>query len=180
MKTVLVTGPIGSGKSAACRYLASKGYPVYDCDSRCKALYDSVPGLKSRIESALGVPFSELAVIFDDAARRETLESIVYPILLEDLLEWRGSQTSETVFVESAVALSKPLFAGLFDEVLLVTAPCSLRFLRHPGAEKRDRLQSFDTIIPTYTIVNDSSLESLHSQIDSYENKSCTNSCSVR
>ena len=27
MTTVLVTGPIGSGKSTACRYFASKGYP---------------------------------------------------------------------------------------------------------------------------------------------------------
>ena len=49
MKTFLVTGPIGSGKSEVCRYLASKGYPVYDCDSRTKGLYESVPGLKSRI-----------------------------------------------------------------------------------------------------------------------------------
>ena len=28
MRTILVTGPIGSGKSAACRYLASLDFPV--------------------------------------------------------------------------------------------------------------------------------------------------------
>ena len=37
-QTILVTGPIGSGKSAACSYLASLDYPVYDCDSRTKML----------------------------------------------------------------------------------------------------------------------------------------------
>ena len=59
MKTVLVTGPIGGGKSSVCRHLAEAGYPVYDCDSRCKALYGTVPGLKERIESELGIPFSD-------------------------------------------------------------------------------------------------------------------------
>ena len=38
MKTVLVTGLIGAGKSALCSLLAAKGYPVYDSDSRTKAL----------------------------------------------------------------------------------------------------------------------------------------------
>ena len=39
MRTVLVTGPIGSGKSEACRYLASLDFPVYECDARTKLLY---------------------------------------------------------------------------------------------------------------------------------------------
>ena len=38
MKTVLVTGLIGAGKSELCSLLAAKGYPVYDSDSRTKAL----------------------------------------------------------------------------------------------------------------------------------------------
>ena len=68
MKTVLVTGGIASGKSEVCRYLSSAGYPVYDSDSRTKALYESVPGLKGRVEEAIGVPFSNVAVIFEDEA----------------------------------------------------------------------------------------------------------------
>lgn len=63
MTTWLVTGAIGSGKSEVCRFLASKGLPVYDCDSRTKMLYSTVPGLKCRIEEALGVPFENLSVI---------------------------------------------------------------------------------------------------------------------
>ena len=38
MKTGIVTGGIGSGKSAVCAYLASRGVPVYDSDTRAMAL----------------------------------------------------------------------------------------------------------------------------------------------
>ena len=54
MKTVLVTGGIGSGKSAVCAYLASRGVPVYDSDSRTKALYDTDPALLPALEKAFG------------------------------------------------------------------------------------------------------------------------------
>ena len=50
MRTILVTGPIGSGKSAVCTYLASLDFPVYECDARTKMLYSLVPGLKCSIE----------------------------------------------------------------------------------------------------------------------------------
>ena len=54
MKTLVITGGIGSGKSAVCRHFASKGIPVYDSDSRTRQLYDSDRDLVSRISRALG------------------------------------------------------------------------------------------------------------------------------
>ncbi len=54
MKTVLLTGGIGSGKSAVAEYLRSKGVPVYDSDSMTKRLYDSDKQLIADIEQALG------------------------------------------------------------------------------------------------------------------------------
>ena len=39
MRTLAVTGGIGSGKSLVCSFLAERGFPVYDADSRTKALY---------------------------------------------------------------------------------------------------------------------------------------------
>ena len=98
MKTVLITGGIASGKSEVCRHLASKGLPVYDSDSRTKALYDSVPGMKSRVEEAIGVPFSQIAVIFEDAAKREALEAVVYPEVLKDFLAWKAAQAGPAEF----------------------------------------------------------------------------------
>lgn len=166
MKTILVTGAIGSGKSEVCRYLSSKGYPVYDSDSRTKALYDSVPGLKDRIETALGIPFGNLSVIFEDEGKRRMLEGIVHPLVVEDFNRWRSGSDSGLVFLESALALDIPAFDALYDEVWLVEAPYGTRLDRNPKVALRDRLQHFDRSRADKVIENDSTIEVLHKKID--------------
>lgn len=167
MKTILVTGGIASGKSEVCRHLASKGLPVYDSDSRTKALYDSVPGLKSRVEEAIGVPFSQIAVIFEDAAKKEALEAVVYPEVLKDFLAWKAAQAGPVVFFESAIALEKPIFDGLWDEVWLVRAPLEKRLARNPKAAGRLAAQKeADEAQADVIIENDSSIEELHVKVD--------------
>ncbi len=140
MRTVIVTGGIGSGKSAVCALLRKRGIPVYDSDSRVKELYKSRRNLVPRLEKALGCPLRQAdgtldkarlsALIFSDEAARETLESIVYPILLKDFQLWRGRQEAPFVVLESAIILSKPIFDGLADAVVLVDAPRELRIRR--------------------------------------------------
>ena len=167
MKTVLVTGGIASGKSEVCSYLASRGFPVYDSDSRTKALYSSVPGLKEKVEDAIGRPLEQAAVIFSDAGARARLESVVYPEVLKDFERWRASQTAGTVFFESAIALEKPLFSHLWDAVWLVEAPMETRVRRNPKvAERLGAQQEVDASVADVIIVNDSSLEDLHDKID--------------
>ena len=140
MKTVIVTGGIGSGKSAVCACLKKRGVPVYDCDAKAKRLYDRRPSLVSQLEKALGTPLrgadghldkSRLAaLIFSAPQARETLEGIVYPILLEDIRRWQQRQTAPWGALESAVILSKPVFDGVADGVVLVEAPQELRIAR--------------------------------------------------
>lgn len=166
MRTILVTGAIGSGKSEVCRHLVSKGYPVYDSDSRTKALYESVPGLKGRIEEVLGVPFAEIGIIFSDPAKRAALEGIVYPLVVEDFCRWRQSRTSGTVFLESALMLEKRQFDGLYDEVWLVRAPLEIRTGRNPKVKERDALQTFDLSRVDRIIDNETTIDNLHSKID--------------
>lgn len=165
MTTYLVTGAIGSGKTEVCRYLSSKGWPVYDCDSRTKMLYSTVPELKCRIEETVGVPFDELSVIFSDADKRRALENLVYPYVLEDLRCWKNSLDSRLAFVESAIALDKPQFDGEYDGVILVTAECSRRMKRNPKVAQRNSLQSFDTNKVDIIIDNNSTLRSLHVKV---------------
>lgn len=157
MKTVILTGPIGSGKSAVSALLAKRGIPVYDSDARTKLLYDICPGLVTELESALGIPLrategkldrTRLAsVIFADDTARETLESIVYPAVLKDFIAWRDAQEAPFVVLESAVILSKPVFDGIADAVVLVTAPKELRLSRvmaRDGAPEADILRRMD------------------------------------
>ncbi len=166
MKTLLVTGPIGSGKSEVCRYLEACGYPVYDCDSRTKRLYDSVPGLKSSIEEALGISWEEIGIIFSDSARRKKLESMVYPLVVEDILQWKAGLDTELAFIESAIALDKREFDGLYDGVVLVTAEYEVRCRRDPRAAARDRLQSHDAGRIDHIIDNSTTIEDLHRKTD--------------
>ena len=146
MRTVIVTGGIGSGKSAVCAHLAGKGIPVYDSDSRAKALYEEQPALLETLEKAWGVPLREsggrldrsrlAALIFSDPARRTELENLLYPALREDFEAWReGFPEAPYVVFESAVVLSKPAFNGLADKVVLVEAPRALRLQRVLGRD---------------------------------------------
>ena len=174
MLTVIVTGLIGSGKSAVCALLSGRGIPVYDSDSRTKALYESVPGLKERIEAELGVPFSSLAkVIFSSPEAREKLEAIVYPLVRKDFEAWRDAQEGVPfVVLESAIILSKPIFDGIADAVVAVTAPEEVRIERLLGrgmteedARRRISAQSIDLSKANVIIENNGSLQALSRRV---------------
>lgn len=141
METIFLTGFIGSGKSAVSALLRERGIPVYDSDARTKALYDESPVLVPALEEALGIPLRTsdgkldrkalAAVIFNDASARERVEALVYPAVLEDFLRWREAHADAPfVVLESAIILSKPIFNGLADRVVLVTAPREVRMQR--------------------------------------------------
>ena len=167
MNKILVTGLIGAGKSEVCSYLARLGYPVYDSDRATKLLYETVPGLKSRIEQAIGRPFSEISSIFSDVAAREALEALVYPIVKADFRAFASSCPSGTVFFESAVAYGKPQFKGEFDKVVLVRAPYAERLGRNPKVEQRDSAQHEMPLDEAdFVIENNSGLQELHDQVD--------------
>ena len=165
MRTILVTGPIGSGKSAVCKYLASLDFPVYECDARTKMLYSLVPGLKCSIEERLGLPWSQIGTVFSDPDKLRTLEEMVYPHVVEDLKAWKAAQKAPLLFIESAIALDKPQFDGFYDRVLLVTAPYELRVQRNPRAAERDAFQSYDPTRIDYRLDNDGTKEEMYIKI---------------
>ena len=167
MEKILVTGAIASGKSEVCRYLESKGYPIYYSDARTKSLYNSVPGLKERIEKELEIDFEEIAVIFKDDVKRQKLEDIVYPIVVEDFKNWMSGQTADSVVFESAIALEKRQFDGLFDKVILVKADIRTRISRNSKVIERNHIQNPDESKADFVIENDSDIEALHKTIDS-------------
>lgn len=163
MKTVAVTGGIGSGKSTVCSFLSARGIPVYDTDSAAKKLYVRDDSLLDSIEEAFGCSIrltdgtldkAKLAsIIFDSPDRMRTLEGIVHPAVMKDYIRWNAMQSSrfedegcsETFFghppfcvIESAIILSKPEFLPLLDKAVLVDASLSIRLQR---ACKRDGVE---------------------------------------
>lgn len=152
MKTLVVTGGIGSGKSTVCAVFASLGVPVYDSDSRTKSLYDSDAALVEAVGKALGCRVTDdrghldrrllASLVFNDRQRLEMLESVVHPRVLDDFRAWKKACESGLsgwnpaagnvpfVILESAIILEKPLFRSVADKILLVDAPLESRVSR--------------------------------------------------
>lgn len=194
MKTVVVTGGIGSGKSEVCRYLEKQGVPVYYADSAAKNLYSKDKDLFPSIEKALGQKLvykdekgrlSALAdIIFSSPSALETVESIVHPALLKDFLNWKELKKGEEwkgysgkkpfVVMESAIILEKPVFDSCYDAVVIVEAPENLRLSRtlsrDGGGEDKIRkimsLQKINKAKASCIINNDADLASLYKITD--------------
>lgn len=187
--TLLITGGIGSGKSLVSRYMEELGVPVYDSDSRTKALYEGE--LLSRLETALGTRLRtedgrfdkrELArLIFSDNVNMSKMERVVYPAVIEDFEAWKnevsediGKCGGKIVAMESALALTKPAFSGIFDIVLAVRAPEELRVKRacerdgvdEAAVRERIRNQSVDVSAADYIIDNDGTPEELRAKTE--------------
>ena len=184
MKTLVVTGGIGSGKSAAAAYLSQLGFPVYDCDASAKTVYERIPGVLEALEQRLGMSLRDAdgrldrarlaGRIFSDPAARAAVESVVHPAVLEDFRSWRALQHAPVVVIESAIILAKPLFDGEYDKVILIEAPEDVRVAR---AARRDGVsedairarlaaQSFDLSKVDMVVRNEGSLEDLHARLD--------------
>ena len=194
IRTLLITGGIGSGKSEVCRYLAEKGVSVYNADSAAKKLYEQDKFLVANIEKALGCSllnhYGQLdrrklsSIVFSSSEALAKLESMVHPIVLEDFMNWRKAQEKNNwcsyagvepfVAIESAIILEKKIFDDRYDSVILVDAPEETRLER---ASKRDNVDKKDIAArmamqnlykskADAIIVNDSSLEALYDRTD--------------
>lgn len=181
---ILITGGIGGGKSEASKYMRASGIPVYDSDSRTKELYDIDKGLVKMLETALECnlrtedgAFDRSALagqIFSSKEKLAICENIVHPAVLADFKKWLDSCDNRIVCMESAIALSKPLFDGIYDISIYVDADENLRIERackrdHSSAEKiaeRVRNQEDLSSKADYIIENNGTVEELHDKID--------------
>lgn len=149
MRTLAVTGGIGSGKSYVVRMFAALGVPVYDADSRTKRLYGSDPELLASLQSILGQNLVRDGVldrqymasrIFSDRDILSRVEAVVFPRVLRDFMAWKNAREMEVaagsggnagfVIMESALYLEKPALAGSADKVLTVVCPVETRVER--------------------------------------------------
>ena len=182
MKTILLTGGIGSGKSAVARILEGRGLPVYDSDSAAKSLYtpEFLSLLEKEFETSFVTPEGTLdknklsALIFSDTLAREKLENLLYPALREHFLAWRRAH-SEAPFVvfESAIAQSRPSFGNFWDATVLVEASSETRLSRimlRGGCTREDALARMASQeLPAkadVTIPNDGTLKQLEKAVE--------------
>ena len=181
MKTVVITGGIGSGKSYVAELFAKRGIPVYDSDSRAKMLYAEVPGLMDKVEDAFGTrDLRKVAsVVFEDKAKLAELESLVHPEVYADFERWKERQKNAPfALFESAIILDRKYPENFADAFIYVDAPLETRISRAMKRDSASREHIMDVISSQnmspddnridYIIDNNSSfsMEDLEKQID--------------
>jgi dephospho-CoA kinase len=148
MRTIGLTGGIGTGKSSVSGLLREKGVTVIDADEATRAVQSQgSEGLRRLVDgfgaSILtpdgGLDRARLAAIaFADPEARQRLNAIVHPLVRE----WMADrQMAAEAREEPHVVLDIPLLfesrgAGAFDDVILVYAPEEValrRLVEHRG-----------------------------------------------
>lgn len=181
---IAITGTIGSGKTEASNYLRKLGYDVFDCDEVNRQI------LQDRAYELLHEEFNECfdgkelnkeklsSLIFNNPKRREYLESILHPVILDALMD----RKDDPLFAEVPL-LFESNWDQYFDEKLLIVCDedIALRRLVNRGlSEKEAKLRIANQMSvqekikkATRIIYNNGSLDELYSAIDTYLKDIC-------
>jgi dephospho-CoA kinase len=133
-----LTGGIGSGKTTVAKIFELLGVPVYYADDASKRLYATNKDLMEALKQHFGEDIytdeqlnrSKLAaVVFNDAAKLELLNSLVHPLTIKDAEEWMQQQTTPYIIKEAALLFEAGSASGL-DYIIGVSTPQPLRIKR--------------------------------------------------
>lgn len=135
-----VTGGIGSGKSLVCKVFSALGVPVYDADSRAKAIMTTDGILVSQIKAEFGdlayntdgsLNRSYLSEqIFQYPHLRERLNALVHPRVAIDTEQWVNQQAGYRYVIREAALMFESGSYKKLDASILVAAPETLRMKR--------------------------------------------------
>jgi len=146
MKTIGISGGIGSGKTTCCKKFEDLGIPVYYADSRAKQLMISDVKLKRQIKKLLGQesyhsngrpnrPYIA-SKIFTDKALLKKMNGLVHPAVGADVITWVQQQSAVYVLYEAALLVENGSYKN-FDKLIVVTCPLEERIRR---VMKRDKI----------------------------------------
>ena len=139
MKTIGITGGIGSGKTTCCRLFEKLGIPVYYADTRAKKLMLSSRPLKKQIKELLGDkayhsngrpnrPYIA-SKIFTDKKLLKQMNAVVHPAVGRDVIEWVQTQKAPYVLYEAALLVENGSYKN-FNKLIVVTCPKEERIRR--------------------------------------------------
>ena len=189
-----MTGGIGSGKSAATNYLATLGIQILDADRFAHqvtakgqpAVAEIAQLLGQQVLTALGDLDRAMVrqIVFTDDQKREALEAIVHP-KVRSAMNAATSNSQSPYVVYAIPLLVETRQTGKFDHVVVIQANHELRRQRVLSRSGLDK-ESFDQIMASQAsdqeraavantiIVNESSLDQLHQEIDDLHLNLCT------
>lgn len=133
-KLVGITGNIASGKSWVLEYLSAKGYETLSSDDFIRGLYKKKSVQQKVLEILPEMEFFDKSkisrIIYQHKEKREKLEALLYPYLIEKIKSLAKEAESDTIsFVEVPLLFEKG-FDKLFDFIILVLSPLEVRLSR--------------------------------------------------
>lgn len=140
IKTIGITGGIGSGKSYVSAILQEKfGIPVYDCDKEAKRLTTSNEEIRQKLIALVGPEVFDgnklnkqlLAdYLFADVEHASKVNAIIHPVVLQDFKRWAEEQHEKPIVALESAILFESGLGEMVDKVLFVDAPEEVRLRR--------------------------------------------------
>lgn len=138
MRTIGITGGIGSGKSTVCRVFGVLGIPVFEADREGKILLNTDPHLRKAVIDRFGKEIYEngaldrnalASIVFSETEALKDLNAMVHPAVRKAFAVWATEQQAPYVIMEAALLAETGGHENV-DEVILVSAPEDLRIKR--------------------------------------------------
>lgn len=145
MKTIGLTGGIGSGKSTVSRLFETMGIPIYTADTESKKLINISPQIRKQLMAAFGSQLYEngevnkamlASLIFGNEENLRYANSVIHPAVFDDFQHWAEQQTQSFVVIESAILFDSGFYKSV-DVTVNVSAPLEMRIRR---VEERDKV----------------------------------------
>ncbi|MEO8772806.1 MAG: dephospho-CoA kinase [Gelidibacter sp.] len=138
MKTVGLTGGIGSGKTTVAKMFEELGVPLYIADDRAKFLMNTSKVIRKKLialfgeeaylEGQLNSPFLA-SKIFENVDLLKQMNAIVHPEVGADFKNWQKKQKTSYVLKEAAVIFENDM-AYQYDFIITVVADLEQRIAR--------------------------------------------------
>lgn len=148
-----MTGNMGSGKSIVSAIFNILGIPVYHADLESRKLFEN-NNIKVLIRDAFGsgvftgngeIDRKILArIVFSDAVKLNTLNSILHPLVKENFREWVDRQCYSPYIIHEAAIIFESGFQCEFDRIVHVACPKEIaiaRVIERDHAERKDILK---------------------------------------
>jgi len=139
MKTVGITGGIGSGKSTVCCFFELLQIPVFYADEQAKTIINTDTTVINAIKSLFGDAIYDAsglkraqvaAIVFNQPEQLAALNAIVHPAVDRCFTRWiTMHREAAYVIKEAAILFESGMFLSL-DYMVTVTAPLEMRIAR--------------------------------------------------
>lgn len=160
MLRVGLTGSIAVGKSFVCEVLREQGFAVLDADRTAREVVaKGSPGLAAVVRefgNDILTPSGDMdrkkvgSIVFADEEKRQKLNSIIHPLVIEAQDEWIRQQTADVAIIDAALMIESGGYKR-FDKLIVVWCENDIqlqRLMARDGIDKAAAKQRIASQMP--------------------------------